>query len=101
MHRFHRGVQLDDTYDRAVLSVTGDDYSAQVARGNLCLLQGRLTMARTCFEQAYKIADDAQLSEATESLARLIKAEDAATGRAAAWLAAQTSKRPATRTSGE
>jgi hypothetical protein len=80
---------LAQTYDKAIAAVTGRDCKSWLARGNLNLLADRVSVAKKCFETAYQIADEKDLDQATESLARAMKAEDGATGRAAAWLAAQ------------
>jgi len=81
--------QLPQTYDRALERIAGDDFKSLMGRGNLYLLADRISDARNCFQRAYQIADEKNLAQATEGLARVMKAEDGATGRAAAWLAAQ------------
>jgi tetratricopeptide (TPR) repeat protein len=80
-------VKIDGTpYDAAIQQYTGEDYTNLVARGNLLLLADRAKEARPVFERAYAVASDKDLAEATESIARCIRAEDGTIGRANAWL---------------
>jgi hypothetical protein len=54
--------------------------------GNLLLLSGQAADAHKVFEQAYKIASSEELVEATQNVARAIRAEDGCVGRANAWI---------------
>lgn len=83
---------IAERYQKAIARIKGEGYRALVSRGNLLLLADRVPEARKCFERAYQIAEEKNLLEATESLARVMKAEDGATGRATAWLAEQRTK---------
>jgi hypothetical protein len=74
---------------KSIGSIRGEDYQAMVGRGNLFLLIDQPEKAKVCFERAYQIANNEQLGEATQSLARVMKAQDGGSGRAAAWLARQ------------
>jgi hypothetical protein len=70
----------------ALAKMIGEDFPSLTARGNLLLICGGTAEAGTVFERAYSLAPDAQLSAATESIARCMKAQDAAIGRANTWL---------------
>jgi hypothetical protein len=62
------------------------DYDTLYSVGNLLLLSGRITEAREVFEKVYQMAPPGELKYATEAIAKVIKAEDAAIGRANAFL---------------
>lgn len=64
------------------------NYNSLVSQGNLLLLAGRAGEAREAFERAYQIAPAEQLVEATQNVARAIRAEDGSIGRANAWILA-------------
>lgn len=74
-------------YDEAIRVLTAEDYRTLVTRGNLLLLAGRNTEAWETFERAYSLAGDKDLAPASENLARCMKAQDGAIGRANAWIA--------------
>jgi tetratricopeptide (TPR) repeat protein len=78
---------------RAVEHVQGTDYKAFAGCGNLYLLADQPVEAKKYFERAYQIAPPEALAEATENLARVMKAEDGGIGRANAWLNAQKAKK--------
>ena len=65
-----------------------EDFVKLTRMGNLLLLADRPQDAKAWFEQAYRVCDDKQLANATESLARVMKAEDGTIGRANAFLLA-------------
>jgi tetratricopeptide (TPR) repeat protein len=73
-------------YDAAIKAMTAEDYRALVARGNLMLMAGKYADAREVFERAYSLAPEKDLAAATENIARCMKAEDGAIGRANAWI---------------
>lgn len=64
------------------------DYLNLLSLGNLLLLSDRPREARVAFEQAYAMATEKKLPEASESIARCIRAEDGTIGRANAWVMA-------------
>ena len=64
---------------------TEEDFNKLTRMGNLLLILDRPQDAKPWFEQAYRVAGEKQLSSATESLARVLKAEDGAIGRANAF----------------
>jgi hypothetical protein len=57
-----------------------------LGKGNLLLLAGKPAEAKKVFDKAYTLASDKNLAAATESVARAIRAEDSAVGRANAWI---------------
>jgi tetratricopeptide (TPR) repeat protein len=59
-----------------------ETYASLFGRGNVLLLAGRVEEAQPLFERAYTMAPDNKLGEATESLARVMKARDGTVGRA-------------------
>jgi hypothetical protein len=63
-----------------------EDFAKLTTTGNLLLLADQPQNARLWFEQAYRVCNERQLAAATESLARVMKAEDGTIGRANAWL---------------
>ncbi len=63
-----------------------EDYWSLLSRGNLMLLADRPADAKELLERAYSTATEGQLVNATESLARCIKAQDGVIGRANTWL---------------
>ncbi len=80
-------IQIDSApYDAAIKQITGEDYASLLKRGNLLLLIDRAKEAKPLFERAYSLCADAQLTQASESIARQIKAENHAIGRANAWV---------------
>jgi hypothetical protein len=64
------------------------DYDTLYSLGNLLLISGRIPEAREVFEKVYKIAPAGELNYASEAIAKVIKAEDGAIGRANAFAAA-------------
>ncbi len=72
-------------YDDVLLKMTGEDPATLMARGNLLLMADRVKEARAIFERMYSLAS-ADLIEASEALARCMKAEDGTVGRANAWI---------------
>ena len=79
-------VTTPDIYTVALKKYGGEDFGNLTARGNLLLLADRVKEAREVFERAYVIADDKQVNAASESIARLMKAEDGSVFRANAWV---------------
>jgi len=77
--------------DAAVYQKALDEHPAQVrtdfiARGNLLLLAGQVTEAREMFDGLYAVATPEELAQATENIARCIKAADGHIVGANAWL---------------
>ena len=77
-----------EPFARAARRITAEDYTSLCAKGNLLLLADQPGEARLVFERAYAEAADGQLAVATENLARCMKAQDGAIGRANAWVLA-------------
>jgi hypothetical protein len=73
-------------YDDALAKMTGEDYQSLMGRGNLLLMADHVKDARDVFERMYSLASASELVEASEALARLIRAEDGTIGRANAWV---------------
>ncbi len=73
-------------FNEAMAKVTGEDAQSLMARGNLLLLADRVKEARPVFERLYSLSNS-DLTEASEALARLMKAEDGTIGRANLWIA--------------
>jgi hypothetical protein len=73
-------------YDEALAKMPGEDYQSLMGRGNLLLMADRVKEAREVFERMYSLASSSELVEASEALARLIRAEDGTIGRANAWV---------------
>jgi hypothetical protein len=61
-------------------------YPQLTRRGNLLLFVDRPAEARDAFERALKLANEAQRAAAIENVARAIRAEDGAVGRANAYI---------------
>lgn len=72
-------------YQEAMAHFTGEDAASLMARGNLLLMADKPREARQVFERMYSLSG-AELAEATEALARAMKAEDGTIGRANAWI---------------
>jgi hypothetical protein len=82
-----RGIKVDPApYAAAIKTQTQDDYNGWTGLGNLFLLSDNPADAKAAFEKAYALAPDNQLPPATESLARVIKAQDCTIGRANAFI---------------
>lgn len=75
-------------YEAALSKMTGEDYQSLMGRGNLLLMADRVAEAREVFERMYSLATASELVEASEALARTIRAEDGTIGRANAWVSA-------------
>ncbi len=73
-------------YLAAVSRFPGEDRQSRLARGNLLLLADHGAEARTLFEKVLVDGDAADKVKWTEDVARAIKAEDGAIGRANAYL---------------
>jgi tetratricopeptide (TPR) repeat protein len=73
-------------YVQAIEQATKEDYPGLMARGNLLLLADRVAEAKDALEQAYRVAPQAQINEASENLARVMKAQDGTIGRANTWV---------------
>ena len=72
-----------------------EDFAKLTRAGNLLLLADRPLDAKLWFEQAYRVCNTGQLPQATESLARALKAQDGTIGRANAFLLALRPTKPA------
>ena len=70
-------------YEEAIkaLEVQGD-FGSLVQRGNLLLIADRPAEAKEVFEEAYEVAGDSDVANASECLARAMKAQDGGIGRA-------------------
>jgi len=75
-------------YDDALAKMTGEDYQGLMGRGNLLLMSDRVKEAREVFERMYSLATASELVDASEALARTIRAEDGTIGRANSWVSA-------------
>ena len=75
-------------YEEALAKLTGEDYQSLMARGNLLLMADRPKDARDVFERMYSMSGASDLIDASEALARLIRAEDGTIGRANSWVGA-------------
>ncbi|HEY8667711.1 MAG TPA: hypothetical protein VIL86_13680 [Tepidisphaeraceae bacterium] len=80
-------------YEEALQKRRGEDFNTLLARGNLLLLADKAREARPLFERAYALSADNQLPQASEAIARLMKAEDGTIGRANAWVLSIRPKR--------
>lgn len=80
-------------YDEALKKLSGEDAQTLMARGNLLLMADRVAEARAIFERLYSLSS-ADITEASEALARCIKAEDGTIGRANAWVLSIRPKPP-------
>jgi len=78
-------------YAAAIQQYTGADYGSLLSLGDLLLLADRAKEAQPVFERAYAVAGEKDLAAATESIARCMRAEDGAIGRANAWAACELS----------
>ena len=72
-------------YAAAIQQYTGADYASLLRSGNLLLLAEQAKEAQPVFERACAVAGEKDLAAATESIARRMRAEDGAIGRANAW----------------
>jgi hypothetical protein len=80
-------------FDAAIAAVALTDYGLFVGKGNLLLLAGRASEARKVFEQAVPIAPAKNAGQATENVARAIRAQAGCVAPANAYiLASQAAK---------
>lgn len=80
-------IQVDGRqYIEKARSITAEDYAALTARANLYLLADRPADALLYAERAYSMAAEGALPQATDTIARCMKAADGTIGRANAWL---------------
>jgi hypothetical protein len=92
---FMQGLHGDaGPFESALGPLLSEDFTTLTGRGNLLLLCGRPGEALGIFGRAYAVAADNQVPLATENIARALKAEDGAIGRANSWLNAVAGKRP-------
>ncbi len=73
-------------YEQPANAILAEDYAALLKRGNLLLMAGKPDLAMPIFERAYGQATDAQIPQASEAVARCLRAQDGTIGRANAWL---------------
>jgi tetratricopeptide (TPR) repeat protein len=73
-------------YEKGIEERKTNGYWSLKGTGNLLLLADKPEQAKPFFEKAYKLAPTNVLAEATESIARCMKAEDGTVGRANAWV---------------
>lgn len=72
-----------EPYVKAIRELeTKSDYRSVFSEANLQLLSGHIAKAAELLDRAYKLASPAEITVATEGLARKLKAEDGAVGRA-------------------
>lgn len=89
------GIKIDaKPYEETLKNLYGEDVASLLVRGNLLLLSGRVAEAKTVLERLYSLSG-ADLAEASESLARVMKAEDGTIARANAWVLSIRLKKPA------
>jgi len=82
------GIKVDaKVYNDALAKLTAEDAQGLMGRGNLLLMADRVKEARVVFERLYSLSSS-DLTEASEALARCMKAEDGTIGRANAWIMA-------------
>ncbi len=80
-------ITVDPTpYEAAMKWYEGEEYRDLASRGNLLMLAGKPDEAKPLFERAYTVAEDWALPDATENLARVMKAQDGTVGRANAFV---------------
>ncbi|MFI5382458.1 MAG: hypothetical protein ACHRHE_24440, partial [Tepidisphaerales bacterium] len=72
-------------YDEAIARFAGEDGQALMSRGNLLLLADKPKEAKPIFDRMYSLSS-VELVEASEALARQMKAEDGTIGRANGWV---------------
>lgn len=75
-----------EPFERAAKKIFAEDYPSLCVKGNLFLLANQPAEARLVFERAYAVALDPMLPQASENLARCMKAQDGSIGRANAWI---------------
>jgi len=75
-----------EPFERAARKIVAEDYASLCVKGNLLLLANQPGEARLVFERAYAEALEIQLPQATENLARCMKAQDGTIGRANGWI---------------
>jgi len=73
-------------YQKTLKECSGQMRADFLARGNLLLLAGQVAEAREMFEGLYAVATPEELPQATENIARCIKAADGHIVGANAWL---------------
>lgn len=78
---------LSEAYATAAAQRQGGSYADLAARTNLLLLAGDGTAAAEAAERAYEVAPPERLKEATEAVARTMRARDGSVAGANAWLA--------------
>jgi hypothetical protein len=76
----------DPAYSNTLEHFFGEDYGSLCGRGNLLLLADRTAEAKVIFDRAYSVGAQQNLADATENIARCMKAEDGGVARANAWI---------------
>lgn len=97
------GVKVDGVaYLEAIDRETGDKFGSLWTWGNLLLMADKPAEAQKVFESAYRMASEKELGQATEALARAMRAQDGSVARANAWLLSLRApeKHPATTSAG-
>jgi hypothetical protein len=80
-------IHVDDpAYSNAVEHWFGEDYGGLCGKGNLLLMADRAADAKIVFDRAYALGAPQNLADASENIARCMKAEDGSIGRANAWI---------------
>jgi hypothetical protein len=80
-------IRIDPTdYITELKKQIGEDYGSLALRGNLLLMADRPNEAMGIFERAYALAIEWQVTQASESIGRCLRAQDGTIGRANAWV---------------
>jgi hypothetical protein len=77
---------VDPAYSNAVEHWFGEDYAGLCGKGNLLLMADRAADAKIVFDRAYSLGAPQNLADASENIARCMKAEDGSIARANAWI---------------
>jgi hypothetical protein len=81
------GIAVDrEKYLEKARTFTSEEYGSLLARVNLFLMADRPAEALVCAERAYSMAPEGSLQQASDTMARCMKAADGTIGRANAWL---------------
>jgi tetratricopeptide (TPR) repeat protein len=80
------GIKVDASiYQKGLQRYSDENFWSWTALGNLSLLADKPKEAQPLFERAYSVAKTNELAWASASIARCMRAEDGAIGRANAW----------------
>lgn len=73
-------------YHELLATLHEENFQGLMARGNLHLMADEVAKAKEIFERMYSVASHGELLDASEALARCLRAEDGTIGRANAWI---------------